>query len=112
MKCIVSLIVLLLLSAFCTGGIAYAQSDTCYVSLIGNADGDDTGDIDDTVYILMYIFQMGPAPTPYPVASGDVNCDCKVDIDDVVASICYIFVEGCGPECSCEEWVAACGPLH
>jgi hypothetical protein len=84
---------------------------------IGNANGsiaEPTIDIDDVVYIIAYIFSGGPAPTPYPSASGDANCSCvepAVDIDDVVYLIAYVFSGG-PPPCSCEEWIAACGPLQ
>jgi hypothetical protein len=73
-----------------------------------------TIDIDDVVYLITYIFQGGPAPVPYASASGDANCSCgapAVDIDDVVYLITYIF-QGGPPPCSCEDWVAACGPLQ
>jgi hypothetical protein len=84
---------------------------------IGNANGstaEPTIDIDDVVYLIAYIFSGGPPPMPYPSASGDANCSCgspAVDIDDVVYLIAYIFSDG-PPPCSCEEWVAACGPLQ
>jgi hypothetical protein len=83
-------------------------------AIIGDANGSGGAnpiDIDDAVYLIAYIFSEGPAPTPYEVASGDASCDCTVDIDDVVYLIAYIFSEG-PPPCTCEEWVAACGPLH
>ncbi len=74
----------------------------------GDADGSGGIDIDDAVYLINYIFQGGPSPVPYAVASGDAACDCLVDIDDVVYLVAYIFQGGPAP-CSCQEWVAACG---
>jgi hypothetical protein len=82
--------------------------------LVGDADGSGFIDIDDVVYLVAYIFSLGPAPQPFPVASGDANCDCMVDIDDVVYLLWYGWYPGGGqvkgPEpCTMEEWTAACG---
>jgi hypothetical protein len=74
----------------------------------GDADGSGGIDIDDVVYLIAYVFQSGPSPVPYIVASGDANCSCSVDIDDIVFLIAYVFQEGPAP-CSCQEWAAGCG---
>ncbi len=84
--------------------------DECDV-IIGDANGSGGIDIDDIVYLITHVFQGGPAPTPYPIASGDANCDCAVDIDDIVYEIAHVF-QGGPPPCTCEEWIAICGPLH
>jgi hypothetical protein len=76
--------------------------------LIGDADGSGAHDIDDVVWLVMYIFQEGPPPTPCSVTSGDADCSCAVDIDDVIFLIQYLFCSG-PPPCTCEEWIAACG---
>lgn len=112
----IALIVLALIMSFALTGssVVVLLADTCNdlpTNPIGDANGSGASDIDDTIYLIVYIFVDGPAPTPYLTASGDINCDCQVDIDDVVGSICYIFECG-GPWCSCEEWVAVCGDLH
>ncbi len=83
-------------------------------ALIGDANGSSGEtpiDVDDVVYLIAYIFSLGPAPTPYAIASGDANCDCAVNIDDVVYLIDYIFGGGPAP-CLCDEWEAQCGPLR
>ena len=61
----------------------------------GDADGSDSVDIDDVVYLINYIFAGGPTPEPYE--SGDANCSGGVDIDDVVYLIAYIFSGGPPP---------------
>ncbi len=80
-------------------------------ALPGDPNNSGGFDIDDVVYLIAYIFSGGPAPVPYAVANGDPNCSCGIDIDDVVYMIAYIFSGG-PPPCSCEDWVAACGPLQ
>ena len=92
-------------------GSVTLDCSNCDDLIIGDADASGAVDIDDVVYLITYIFTGGFAPSPYGVASGDANCDCAVDIDDVVYLIAYIFTAG-PPQCSCETWVVACGPLH
>ncbi|MFH2054390.1 MAG: dockerin type I domain-containing protein [bacterium] len=63
--------------------------------LCGDADFDGLANITDAVYIINYIFNSGPEPTPY--AAGDVNCDTIVNITDAVYLISWIFGGGSGP---------------
>ena len=51
-------------------------------------------DIDDVVFLLVYLFGGGPAPNPE--YAGDVDCSGGTDIDDVVYLVFYIF---CGGPC-------------
>jgi hypothetical protein len=76
----------------------------------GDANGDGEINVSDVVYEVNYIFKGGPPPVPYSICSGDVNCDCTENIGDAVYKINYVF-KGGPPPCTCEEWVAACGPL-
>jgi hypothetical protein len=76
-----------------SGSISKVYSFTVYLS--GDADGSDTVDISDAVYIIAYIFSGGSAPVP--LAAGDLNCDYGVDISDVVYLISYIFSGGPPP---------------
>jgi len=62
----------------------------------GDANGSGSVDIDDTVYLLNYIFKNGPPPA-YDDCCGDANGSGYVDIDDVVFTIAYIFGGGPGP---------------
>lgn len=61
----------------------------------GNVNGSGGIDIDDIVYLIAYVFQGGPAPSP--VSIGDVNCSGGVDIDDIVYLIAYVFQGGNAP---------------
>jgi hypothetical protein len=64
----------------------------------GNVDGsgeDPPIDIDDAVFLLVYIFADGPAPDP--LESGDADCSGFVDIDDVVYILTYVFIDGPAP---------------
>jgi len=65
----------------------------------GDADGSDTVDIDDVVFLIGYIFSSGAPPDP--VASGDADCSSEIDIDDVVYLIQYIFGGGDQPCADC-----------
>jgi len=88
-------------------GIGDACETAC-TCIPGDANGDNTIDISDAVYLISFIFSGGSAPIPYAVCSGDANCDCTVDISDAVYLISYIFSSGLAP-CSCTSWSAACG---
>jgi len=89
----------------------YGTSQVCDC-VPGDANGDGSFNIGDAVYIISYVFQGGPPPTPYRICSGDPNCDCQVNVADAVYMINYIF-KGGPPPCSCLDWVAACGwPLR
>jgi hypothetical protein len=84
-------------------------SDEICDCLPGDANNDGTVNIGDAVYVIAYVFKGGPPPTPYPICSGDANCDCQCNIGDAVYVIAYVFKGGPAP-CSCEEWLALCGP--
>jgi hypothetical protein len=60
----------------------------------GDADANGTVNVSDVVYLIVYIFGGGPAPTP--LAAGDVDCNEIVNISDGVYLTAYIF--GGGPE--------------
>ncbi|MFH2054804.1 MAG: dockerin type I repeat-containing protein [bacterium] len=75
----------------------------------GDANGDGVVNVTDATYLIQYIFNSGPAPTPYPIASGDANCDCLANTTDAVYIVQYVFNGGPAP-CTCEEWIAEeCG---
>jgi hypothetical protein len=61
----------------------------------GDANGDQSVDIDDIVFMLSYIALFGPAPTP--LESGDANCDGALDIDDLVYLVMFAFASGPAP---------------
>jgi hypothetical protein len=61
----------------------------------GDVNASSIIDIDDVVFLIMYVFAGGPAPSPEWL--GDVNCDQLTDIDDIVYLISYIFGGGSAP---------------
>ncbi|MBU1317945.1 MAG: S8 family serine peptidase, partial [candidate division Zixibacteria bacterium] len=65
----------------------------------GDADGSESVDIDDAVFIVVYIFSGGPAPDP--LEAGDPDCSAAIDIDDAVYLIAYIFAGGPVPCAAC-----------
>jgi hypothetical protein len=98
---------MILLSGLPPAEASETPPDSCDF-LTCDSDNDGGCDIDDMVYLVVYIFMSGPPPSPYAAASGDPNCDCQVDIDDVTYQIVYIFVEGREP-CPCDTWIDKCG---
>jgi hypothetical protein len=63
----------------------------------GDANGDQTIDASDVVYLINYLFQ-GDYP-PIPLEAGDANCDGVVTASDVVYLINYLFRDGDPPPC-------------
>jgi len=63
--------------------------------LCGDTDASGFVDIDDVVYLIAYLFQSGPEPTPIEV--GNADCYGIIDIDDVVYLITYLFQSGPAP---------------
>jgi len=62
------------------------------------------------VYLINFIFNGGPALTPYVICSGDANGDCVVNVGDAVYQINYIFKGGPAPV-TCDQWRTGCGAL-
>jgi len=62
----------------------------------GDANGDETVNVSDAVYIINYVFVGGDAPVP--LACGDANSDGTVNVSDAVYIINYVFVGGGAPE--------------
>jgi hypothetical protein len=81
----------------------YCNADTLSFPVVlwvcGDADNSGEVDIDDVVYLLLYIFSAGPPPDPYEI--GNADCLNSVDIDDVVYIILYIFAFGPTPCADC-----------
>ena len=77
----------------------------------GEADGSGSYNLLDVTHIINYLYKNGPAPIPYALCSGDADCDCGLNILDVTYIINYLYKNGPAP-CSCESWVAGCGPLQ
>jgi hypothetical protein len=75
------------------GSTSSAYSFKVYLN--GDADGSDTIDVSDVVYVIAYIFSGGPAPVP--TGKGDTDCSNSIDISDAVFLISYIFSGGPAP---------------
>lgn len=74
--------------------------------LVGDANGNGFWEISDAVYLIAYVFERGPLPTPHPVGSGDADCGYTVDVTDAVYMINYVFDGGPEPgyNCSCSDY--------
>lgn len=65
----------------------------------GDANGDESLNIGDAVFLIAYIFQGGAAPDP--IDSGDANCDNNVNVGDAVYLINHVFKGGPPPCVEC-----------
>lgn len=63
--------------------------------LCGDVNGDWRVNIGDAVYLINFIFKLGPAPIS--VYAGDANADGRINIGDAVYLINYIFKSGLAP---------------
>jgi serine protease len=86
---------------------ALVISPSCWCD-VGDANNDGALNILDATYIINYLYKNGPAP--YHDCLADANCDCTINILDATEIINYLYKNG-SPPCSCEQWVAGCGPL-
>ncbi len=66
-----------------------------YNYINGDANRDESVNIEDAVFLIRYIFRGGEAPNPE--SAGDANCDGAVNIEDAVHLINYIFRGGPAP---------------
>jgi hypothetical protein len=70
-------------------------SAPAFAYICGDANGDQSVNVADAVYLVNYIFKGGPAPDP--VEAGDANLDEQVNIGDAVYLINFIFRGGPEP---------------
>lgn len=63
--------------------------------ICGDANGDESVNVSDAVFIINYVFAGGDPPDP--IESGDANCDATCNISDAVTVINYIFAGGNEP---------------
>jgi hypothetical protein len=87
-----------------TDDLNHVNPDSCTYSwnftygssyICGNANGDQSVNVSDAVYIINYVFVGGDPPDP--LASGDANCDGSANVSDAVYIINYVFVGGNAP---------------
>jgi hypothetical protein len=72
-------------------------NDCVDMIICGNVNRDNIVNITDAVYIINYLFRLGPEPWLYV---GDCNADSMVTISDVVYLIGYLFKGASPPQCS------------
>ncbi len=70
----------------------------CSSYICGDANGDESINLGDAVYLVNHVFHEGPAPDP--AAAGDVNCDGGVNLGDGVYMVNFIFVAGAPEPCA------------
>jgi len=69
------------------------DESSAYVN--GDANRDETINLEDAVFLIEYVFRGGAAPNPEP--AGDTNCDGVLNLEDAVYLINYIFKGGPPP---------------
>jgi len=69
---------------------------SCQTYVSGDANGDNTVNVSDAVYLINYVFTAGPEPLPF-LLNGDANCDDTVNVSDAVYLINYVFTGGQPP---------------
>ncbi len=76
----------------------------------GDANGSPPTNIFDITYMISYLYKGGPAPTPYPICSGDPNgLGCTCNIFDITYLISFLYKGGPAPV-DCDTWLTTCGP--
>jgi hypothetical protein len=65
--------------------------------MAGDANGDETIDVADIVYLVNFLYRGEASPNPY--LAGDANCDGEVNLADVVYLINYLYRGGDPPPC-------------
>ncbi len=65
--------------------------------ICGDANGDETVNVGDAIFLVTYVFKAGPAPDP--LEAGDANASGAVDIGDAVHIVNFIFNGGVAPVC-------------
>ena len=74
------------------------KKETC-----GSLNNDDVVDITDIVYLVDYLFNQGPVPTP-GLCVADVDASGRVNNDDLTYLKNYMFNQGPAPEENCCEY--------
>ncbi len=68
----------------------------------GDVNCDGKVSLADIVYLINYLFKLGPGFEP--LWKGDTNGDCNVSVADVVWLINYLFKGGPAPTCNTDCW--------
>jgi hypothetical protein len=73
--------------------VSVYQCATC-----GDVNGDSQLNLGDVVYLISYLYKLGPLPQCVPVtACGDANMDGRVEVGDVVYLVNYLYRGGSLP---------------
>lgn len=67
------------------------------IGVPGDANGDNSINIGDAVFVINYVFKHGTVPDP--IDGADSNCDSSVNIGDAVYIINFVFKHGAAPGC-------------
>ncbi len=81
--------------ALFVGSIAFAGVEVPKIAKRGDANGDDTVDISDPIFISNYLFSAGPEPAC--LSQADSNHDGDVDNSDVVFLLNWLGSSGSPP---------------
>lgn len=73
--------------------------DCAPLYVCGDANGDESADVGDAVYLISYVFKGGAAPDP--ICVGDANGDGATNVGDAVYMINYVFRGGAAPVETC-----------
>ncbi|MCP4566101.1 MAG: hypothetical protein GY841_00830 [FCB group bacterium] len=64
----------------------------------GDANGDESINVGDAVYMINFVFKSGAMPDP--PGRGDANGDCSLNVGDAVYLINFVFKSGPDPICN------------
>jgi serine protease len=63
-----------------------------YTYVYGDANADGVVTVGDMVYLVNYLYRLGPVPDP--PSAGDVNADCGITVGDIIYLMNYLYREG------------------
>ncbi|UCB52472.1 MAG: S8 family serine peptidase [Candidatus Zixiibacteriota bacterium] len=63
-----------------------------YGYVYGDASGDGVVTVGDMVYLVNYLYRLGPAPDP--LSAGDPNRDCVITVGDIIYLMNYLYRTG------------------
>ncbi len=79
----------------------YIATYECNPYICGDANGDESINLGDAVFLTTYVFHEGPSPDPEE--AGDCNCDTNVNLGDGVYLLNFVFHEGPVPCAECPQ---------
>jgi len=76
--------------------------DTCLVEITGDVNVSGTITSADVIYLVRFIFLVGPPPEPC-FGAGDVTCNGTITAADVIRLVNYVFKSGPEPCDICQS---------